>query len=180
MTVTTRRFGMALALLALLPLLAFSAPAQEEQKNPKESPQFYRATIRVIEKTADKEGSVVNSRDYLMLLKNGEYGLIRTGNSVPLPGEKGTIYMDVGLNIDCRIRPLGTGVARVAMDLSLELSNVAGRRSMGDGKTAPITRKVRSSASTKVTLGEPTIIISVNDVTTESRFEVEVTVTKVD
>ncbi len=177
MTVTTRRFGMALALLALLPLLAFSALAQEEQKDPKESPQFYRATIRVIEKTSDKEGSVVNSRDYIILLKNGKYGEIRTGNSVPLPGEKGTIYMDVGLNIDCRVRTLGAGVA---VDLALELSNIASRRAVVMGQDAPITRKVRSSASTKVALGKPTTIISVNDVTSESRFEVEVTITKID
>ena len=175
MTVTTRRFGMALALLALLPLLAFSALAQEEQKGPKESPQFYRATIRVIELTAE---DVVNSRDYLLLLRDNRYGEIRTGNSVPLRGEKGTIYMDVGLNIDCSVRSLGE---RVAVDLKLDLSNVAGRRSMGDGKVpVPITRKVRSSASTKVTLGKPTTIISVSDVTSESRFEVEVTVTKID
>ena len=174
MTVTTRRFGMALALLALLPLLAFSALAQEEQKDPKESPQFYRASIRVIERTAE---DVVNSRDYLLLLKDNGYGEIRTGNSVPLPGEKGTIYMDVGLNIDCRVRSLG---ARVAVDLRLELSNVSGRSQIMPGRTAPITRKVQASASTKVKLGEPTTIISVNDVTSESRFEVEVTVTKVD
>lgn len=174
MNAATRKLWIALTLLAVLPLLAFSALAQEEKKDPKESPQFYRATIRVIERTAE---DVVNSRDYLLLLKDNKFGEIRTGNQVPLSSDKGPIYRDVGLNIDCRVRSLGT---QVAVELSMNLTNLAGRRTVSPGQSAPMTRRVQSSASTKVKFGEPTTIISVNDVTSESRFDVEITVTKVD
>ena len=157
----------------MLPLLAFPAAAQEEKTSSNDTPGFYRASIRVIETT---EGKVLNSRDYLLHLKHGEFGEIRTGNSIPLPSGENTIYMDIGLNLDCRVNRIID--QQVMVELRLELTNVAHQRATLPGRTAPITRKVQSTASTKIELGKPTTIITVNDVTSESRFELEITIEK--
>lgn len=175
MNTHTRKFLTALTILAVLPLLLLPATAQEEKASSNDTPAFYRVSIRVIEKI---EGKATNSRDYLLYLKHDVYGEIRTGNKVPIPSDKGTVYMDVGLNVDCMVRRIGGN--QVAVDLRFELASVAGQRSVLPGQSAPITRSVQSTASTKIELGKPTTIISVNDVTSESRFELEITIEEVD
>lgn len=175
MNTHTRKFLTALTILAVLPLLLLPAAAQEEKASSNDIPAFYRVSFRVLEKA---EGKTINSRDYLLYLRHDVYGEIRTGNSIPFLSGQNTIYMDVGLNLDCLVKRISD--QQVMVDLRLELTNVADRRTTLPGRSAPITRKVKSSASTKITLGKPSTIISVNDVTSESRFELEITIEEVD
>jgi hypothetical protein len=182
---------MSLTAAALLMSAGFASP-QEGQKASTGSKEastrpasVYRLDFVVREL---EDGKQLNSRSYSLSAKSGDWGGLRVGSRVPVGSVerqeyKGPDYRDVGINIDCQPHERDEG-GGVLLDFRFESSSVVApekvKEQMGvSGPFPPIIRQVRFSGSSLVALGKPTVISTLDDVTSNRRYEVEVTATKV-
>jgi len=177
--------GQALVLLAVvLSTLGLRAAAQEvsSEKSPKEGKlaaatkpvAVYRVdyTIREME-----DGKVLNSRKYMLMVETNDWARSRVGNRVPIMGEKGVTYENVGMSIDCRV---GERDDVMLLESYIEFSSVVPReQAPTPSESNPVFRRVSSNVTAAVSPGKPTLIGSMDDVTSNRRFEIEATVTKV-
>ncbi len=152
-------------------------PTAEKQTKPVAA---YRLEFSVRELEGGKR---VNGRSYTMLVQDDTPARMRVGSRVPYPtAPKGLgqfQYQDVGMNIDCRVREREN---YLLLDSTLELSSVVPpekSEQTGEGVIAPVFRQVRSSISSEILAGKPTVISVMDDVASKTRYEIEVTATKV-
>jgi hypothetical protein len=172
---------LAVAVMAFcLPLIPNSASAQQEKGKEAATTEqkplvVYRIEFNVREV---ENGKRLNSRNYIMLVEDGQWGRIRVGNRVPYQSaEKQYQYQDVGMNIDCHPRGREDSVA---LDIGVEsMSVVPPEQATAATTLQPMFRQQRSNITSVVTLGKPTLIASMDDVVTNRRYEIEVTATKV-
>ncbi len=102
-----KRFAVASLAFCLL-LIPNSASAQQEKgKESVTTEQKPLVAYRIEFNVREIEiGKRLNSRNYMMVVRDGFYARIRVGNRVPIVTEEKKIsYQDVGMNIDCE--PLG-------------------------------------------------------------------------
>lgn len=125
-----------------------------------------------------ENGKKVNTRSYRVLTDDGGEGNMHLGSKMPIAGEKGPMYLDVGLRIDCRVRPREGN--NVWLSTRFELSNVVDQ-APGTGLVAagalPL-RTIEWSDRTVVPLGKPVDLAGGDDLNSKRRFELSVTVTK--
>lgn len=172
-----------LFLATSLPLLAGSATAQERQvKEPKpitvtRPSATYKIEFSVYEV---QNGKRLNARKYMTLADDGEFGRIRVGSQVPFVvggvGSGGYQYKDIGMNIDCRPHGDENGVR---LDLTVEMSSVLKPEESHQSNEHPVFRTDRSSLTADLPLDKPTITSTMDDVSSDRRYEIEVTATKV-
>lgn len=168
----------ALTVIVLLACMASAAFAEEKKPEDTTPPATYRVEITMKEMDGPKQ---VNSRRYEMNIKETILGKIRVGSRVPyatsVGGDKGASYQyaDIGMNIDCRTVKLADGVNLSIMVDSTSLANEA----EASWKMLPVTRQQRLEAGGVVQLGKPTLMGSMDDVSSNHRYDVEVTVTGV-
>ncbi len=185
--------GLLLALLgAAIPFSAMSVRAQEEGREkaspkaqdaapaaPRKSSNVYRVDYAIREMEG---GKVLNSRKYMLMAEDQQWARTRVGSQVPLLSGTGEVkqlqYRDVGMNIDCRVREKED---RLLLDTTVESSGVAPSESSSVATSTgnPVFRRVNSTVTAAVSLGKPTLIGSMDDVTSNHRYEIEVTVTQV-
>jgi hypothetical protein len=154
--------------------------AQAQQEKDKESVttdqkplEAYRIEFNVRE---IENGKRLNSRNYMMVVKDGFYARIRVGNRVPIvTDEKKISYQDVGMNIDCEPRGRDD---KIALIMVVELSSVVAQDQPPTVTANPVFRQQRSTTSVVLTPGKPTLVASMDDVVTNRRYEIEVTATK--
>jgi hypothetical protein len=162
-----------------LPLIPNPASAQQEKgkeaATTEQKPALaYRIEFNVRE---IEDGKRLNSRNYMMVLEDGSNGRIRVGSDVAVPvGEKTQAKVELGMNIDCRPHARENSVA---LDFSLESTNVVTSEKPIIGTIQPAFRRQRSNISSLVTPGKPTLVASMDDVESNRRYEIEVTATKV-
>jgi hypothetical protein len=162
-----------------LPLIPNSASAQQEKgKESVTTEQKPLVAYRIEFNVREIEGGKrLNSRNYMMVVEDGSYAMIRVGNRVPIVGgEKGLQYNDVGMNIDCR--PHGREDS-VALQIGVESSSVVAQEQASTATANPVFRQQRGNITSVVTLGKPLLVASMDDVVTNRRYEIEVTATKV-
>lgn len=160
------------ATLALVVAAAAAAQEAPAEKTPKPV-SVYRVDFAIHE---SENGQRVNTRNYTMLLEAGGDGSIRTGSSVPVPvGEKQFNYVDVGVNLDCKLKERES---RVALKIVLEISDIASRQE-SESLSRTIIRRNRSQVQTAIPPGKPTVVSTVEDAVSKRRYELEVTATKV-
>jgi hypothetical protein len=165
---------MRLALALLLPL---ALPAQEAQKPPMHA---YRVdyTIR------DGSDAAKAGRKYTLVGETNDRTTMRTGDRVAVPqsnfqaGTGQTVstqytYVDVGVNIDCRVTPAEEG--RVHLYSSIEVSNAVPSEKPG---VPPTIANVRTSSTSMLPLGKPARVAAIDDPVTGRRFDIEATVTQ--
>ena len=179
------------AIYALL-LLAVLAIAQDKPQERRDDKPFdayaqwdwakvpYR--LNFVLKEMD-DGKLVNTRSYSMVLDSGAQGgpgqtsgEIKAGSRVPLNGEKGITYMDVGVNLWARLMVKQSGA--LILSNNTEVSSLAApdmARSEGPG---PLVRSMRSSTTCEVPVGKAFVLNELDDPTSKHRFQLEVTVTK--
>ena len=170
---------LAVVVLMMLPLAAQSVPAKEEAAT--KALRGYKVDYSLVEM---QDGKRVNARNYTMLVEEeerGNYspGSIRVGTRVPVnmankDGQPSTQYMDVGLNIDCRIKPRGAD--RASVESTIEVANFVSEDQMRSG--APVIRSNRSRVTAVVQLGKKTTVASYDDINSSRSTVVEVTVTQ--
>src|SRR6266545_3959049 len=96
--------GYAVILAMVLTVLCSAAVAQDKSENKvktQDEANFYKLDFVVREL---EDGKTVNTRNYTMMARSGEWQQLRVGTRVPVTmQEKKLDYMDVGLSVDCRI-----------------------------------------------------------------------------
>lgn len=168
-----------------------SAPCAQEAKEkttPSEAPALvYRVEyiVREIEKAKP-----VNTRSYVLMAKAGrgsspgERASFRVGSRVPilmagrtkLEGAAASFeYEDVGMNVDCWVKEVDQGLS---VRTNLVMSGVANSE-MSSIPSTPVIRRFHLEDETLVAPGKPGMVGSIDDVTADRRYEVEVTATKV-
>ena len=139
-------------------------------------------------------GKRVNTRNYTMTVEDGSWGKIRVGNRVPFempgpehtqvdPAGRATVvgstqyqYQDVGVKIDCRPRVREKGLS---LDLTVELSSVLKPEETGLPVEHLVFRNNSFSSNTVVPFGKATVVGTLDDVTSDRRYEIEITATQV-
>jgi hypothetical protein len=123
-------------------------------------------------------GKLVNTRTYQMMARINDPGIssIRSGGRVPVMGEKGFTYIDVGTNLDVR------RVSRLKDDVVLELTaEVSGAMEIGEGKPVPANppsvRQTRWNSSVLIPLRKPVVVFSSDDPASRRQLQLEVTAT---
>jgi hypothetical protein len=184
-----------LRLCFILSCVSFSASAlraQVAKETPFSEPTttsptaVYRVeyVVREIEK-----GKPVNARTYLLMAHSDLKGkadkaAFRVGSRVPIlksastpgsPAPASVEYYDIGMNIDCRLWETDKGLI---VDTYFEMNSVAGSEPSSTPST-PVTRRLYIQDDTLVVPGKSAVVGSIDDVTGDRRYEVEVTATKV-
>ena len=155
-----------------------AGPAAKEQV----PQQSYRLAFVVRE--TDERGKVLNSREYESMIAatphHGEPNAsIRTGARIPVQASSGQFtYMDVGVNFDILSFQV-LSPTRIAMDVHAELSSVdtAGKQVQIVGQ--PVIHQNKWSGTEQMTLGQPKVIFTSDDLTSKNKVQVELTVTEV-
>lgn len=123
-----------------------------------------------------EDGKQINSRRYMLSGKSREWARLRVGNRLPImSGQSLSSYHDVGIKFDCRI---DEGEDGILLYTGFDSTGVVLGAS-GGSAAAPVLRQVSTQGDSLVTIGKPTVIAVLDDVTTNRRYEIEVTVTKV-
>jgi len=165
----------AVALTAFLPLHA---------QNLKEGSPLYKVEINYRD---GNEAGATTDRRYTMLLVESRRAVFKAGSRNPVvtesahPQAGNTVastqftYLDVGVNIDCLLQAVG---AKVAIEGSLDLSNITGDTSPATGIRNPVVRQTKLSMDAVVELGKPTVLAAIDDPLTARKLQVEATITK--
>ena len=143
-------------------------PARPPEDNPNAS---YRVDYAIAE---IENGKKVNTRTYTLMTDEGGSANMHMGLRVPLAAEKGPIYMDVGLRLDCRVRPRQGN--DVWLSTRFEISSLVDQQQTVNG-ALPV-RNVEYSMPAVVTLGKGTVLAAGDDLGSLKHFELSVTVTK--
>lgn len=179
--------------LSSLLLGSMLAKAQEEQANKPGAKELmaaaeklskppvsvvYRLDYKVYEVEGGKR---TNSRSYTVFVRTLHYTAhLRTGNRVPINvGTSGGYqYQDVGMNIDSSI---DEQEGKLLVSTVLDLKSIAPSEPGSANPTGnPVFRNLRLDDVTLAVAGKPTLVGSIDDVTSNRRYEIEVTATKID
>ncbi len=155
-------------------LLVVTAPLQSATVGADDHESIYGVEFQV---TEFKDGEMASTRKYFVLARNDSSVQIRTGNRVPIFPPGGVEYLSVGLHIDCELREQGNMIELV---VGSEINSfVLPEQAAGSGDP-PVIRAISSQVQTAVVPGKRTMISSIDDVMSDSRYELHVTVTKVE
>jgi hypothetical protein len=157
--------GAAMAQTQAPPSGASSAPSAEPQTSLQSAPKTYRLTYTVSE--IDGTHSV-GTQHYSMTADADGRASVKLGSKIPVltgeynPGSSQTqtqfTYIDVGLNLDMRLKEFANGVQVIA---KVEKSNVADEPSTLEGHE-PIIRQEVLQNTAVVTLGKPIMLGSLD------------------
>lgn len=169
-----------LAVAACLPFVVSNAAAQGPEGSSADY-ERYRVELKINEL---EKGKTINTRNYVMVMaknksQHSANGRIRVGSRVPYASKAGEFqYQDVGMNIDCNLAPLDGD--HVQADLIVDSSGLAGERETVSPTNAnPVFRSLRWQGTPAVVLGKPTIVSEVDDVASDHRYQIEMTVTAI-
>jgi len=126
------------------------------------------------------DGKKINTRQYSMHSRPNDWNEIKIGTRVPVEPKAGEFqYLDVGMNIRCRLDDPGNLAAggNVALNVQSDLSNFAIPEQQGQ-TMRPAIRQMKIQASTVVPLNKPTVVGVVDDPNSKHQYQLEVTVTK--
>ncbi len=182
------RWPMLALIGTVLSLMIMSARAQEAGTQ-KKTQEGILATTRTTEDVyrvdytiREMEGSkVLNSRKYMLMVQDQQWSRTRVGNRVPYrvgPGEGQVQYQNLGINIDSRVRESND---RRLLDTKISAPSIAAPdpSSGGNSSVPPVFRDLSMEGTTAFSLAKATLIGSMDDVTSNHRYEIEVTVTPV-
>jgi hypothetical protein len=130
-----------------------------------------------------EDGKKNNSRSYSLLAREGILNKLRAGVRVPIATKMGSLpqfqYLDVGMNIDCRVEEREGSLVLNAIADSSSFSLPGEPKAPGSVADQPVIRQMRSEINTVINLGKMTVISSMDDPSSKRRFQLEVTATKV-
>lgn len=170
------RAGKTVMMVALVMALAGTMFGQQGNEPARPRPDNPNAAYKLDYVITEVEnGKRVNTRTYTLLTDEGGGANMNMGNKVPVQaGDKAVQYMDVGLRIDARLRPRDGG--DVWLSTSFKLSALIDQANTAGGN--PALRTVEYSTATVVTPGKSSVIASGDDLNSQKKFELSVTVTK--
>ena len=171
-----------LAVLFILTAMAFGQ--SKDDSNAYKPTGVYNVKFVVSEL---ESGKITNQRVYSVLMREDRHATLKTGNRVPIatgsivPGTSAAAtqfqYLDVGFNVDTTISERD---GKLDLDIDSDLSGMVppdpSAPTVGNN---PILRQVRQSVRTTVVEGKPTIVTSMDDVSSKKTVQLEVTVTRI-
>jgi hypothetical protein len=184
-----------LGMLAMLALASQGAAAQGDKKteNPGSAaqngngavtkpPNVYRLDFALSEFV---DGKKVNTRNYTVTAREDEMNKLRSGARYPIAtgsGEKNEMqyqYLDIGVNIDCRIVERG---GYLELNAVVDSSVIEGADAhVGPGPMiGPVIGQMKSDIRSLIRPGTPTMVSSMEDPASKRRFQLDVTATKMD
>lgn len=138
----------------------------------------YRVSYKVNE---IENGRTVNSRTYTLMAKIGPTATVRIGSRVPYRtggNEVGSIqYMDVGMDIDCKLDSFGVE-GRLIVHTKISMKSLQGKGTETSSESNPVFGQFQVEDFAVATLGKPTFVGSADDVASNRGYIIEVTVTK--
>jgi hypothetical protein len=158
-------------------LVSSSLPAQEK---PQSSISTYKLDYVFSELQDNKR---INTRSYTVLLRLMDRGSIRLGDRVPIvagsskEGVSQFQYLDVGMNIDCRVEPASE--SDITLFTNVENTSAAPEQPSENRTGSPVLRQVRYQMENVVPLNKQILLGSADEVNGTRRFQIEVTATKV-
>jgi hypothetical protein len=145
-----------------LPLILMVAHAQEQPVPERKAPAIYRVDITL------RDGSAQKARHFSMLLEAEGGGKINSGTRLPVRNSKGDYtYIDVGVNVDCRVRERG---GLVLLSGNIEISNAPPQ---GEAGAPPAIRQIRSNYMSGVQPDKPAVIARITDPEAQTNLEIE-------
>ena len=161
--------------LLVLAIAIGSAPVPAgAQEEPPGDWKFFKLDFAVRELDGGKS---VNTRNYTMMTKSGDWQQLRVGTRVPITVEENKVqYTDVGLSVDCRILEGPGGLALVTKAEITSFANPDGEKGALTG--TPLMRHVQMNTSALITPGKPVVISGVDELNSNHRFQLEVTATE--
>ena len=128
-----------------------------------------------------EDGKKINSRQYSMNSRSGDWNEIKIGSRVPVEtkGEEWQ-YLDVGTNIRCKLldqTDMASLGGNVALSVNADLSNFAIPEQQGQNMH-PTIRQMKIGASTIAVVGKSMVVGLVDDPNSKRQFQLEVVVTK--
>lgn len=158
----------------LVVLCAVALWGQEEKKPEAPMPpsSAYRVDVLLVELDGGKK---INTRQFtLMTTDRGESVRLSTDLRLPYTGEKGPQYLDVGFEFSCSVRLLR--VSGTYFETNGNLSSLAPES--GSQSTPPPLRRNFFQGSTLVVSGKPFVLAGIDQLESNHRYELQVTVTK--
>ena len=123
--------------------------------------------------TEVEDGKKNNSRTYSLMAREGILNKLRAGVRVPIATNMGSIpqfqYLDVGMNIDCRVEEREGSLALNAVADSSSFSLPGEPKAPGSVAERPVIRQMRSEINTVISLGKTTLISSMDDPSSKRR-----------
>jgi hypothetical protein len=166
--------------VACLPWAAAQETAKQSEVQPKPA-DSYKVEFTVNELD---NGKKINSRSYSMRLRTGVlpewsgWEHVRVGSRVPYAVEADKFqYVDVGMDIDCRLMPMGN--SNIVIAANWGYSSVEGGRMVSANTQNPVVRQVRSDMEAVVPQDRATVISELDDVASTHHYVFEVKVTKI-
>ena len=127
------------------------------------------------------DGKKVNTRQYSMHSRSGDWNEIRIGTKVPVESKQGEFqYLDVCMNLRCRLTDRSDAALlgeNVSLKVSADLTNFAIPEQQQQ-TMHPAIRQMRMEASTIALLGKTMVVGVVDDPNSKHQYQLEVTVTK--
>lgn len=176
--------------LIALALLAPGLPLAAQERVDASTRRFFKVEM-TIRDSADASAKT-SPRRYTILIDSEGRGTLRSGARVPYattsfqPGAGGNAamtstqyqYMDAGVNIDLTAREVGD---RVYLRTELDVSSVQQyEKGPAPVPPAPTVVSTRLNSATLLAIGKPATIITIDDPSTNRRFSVEATVTRIE
>jgi hypothetical protein len=175
-----KNFAWVLMLAMVLGVLQPVASAQDDKAKtatPDVGWNFYKLDFVVREL---EDGKSVNARNYTLMTRSNDWQQLRVGTRVPVTAGKTNQlqYVDVGLQVDCRIME-ERGREIPALSTKAEITSIATNDADKSMSTvAPVIRRVQMQVTSPITIGKPVVISGVDELNSKHRFQLEVTVTK--
>lgn len=108
---------------------------------------------------------------YTILGQRDDWSKVNIGGRVPVPSKDGFTYIDIGTNIQARMRDRN---GTMFLDVNISLSDAPNTQS-----NPPTVRQLQTNTSTTITPGKPTLIAALVDPGTQQKYEIEATVNPV-
>jgi hypothetical protein len=177
-----------LVILAVLGFLSLAVAQEAPKEQAKETPKAastgeskplgaYKLDF-VLRELVDNK--LVNTRSYSLIIDDGYHSAgVKIGSRVPVTGDKGINYLDIGTNIRCNHI---TGQSPwILLDCAVEVSSFSlPEQKTNPGENAPpVLNQMRADIPAVVREGKQTVIGVIDDPSSTKSYEIVVTATKI-
>lgn len=156
---------------------AFLATGLCGQNQPAAAGATYRVELVMHEAN---DAAAKAGRHYTLLIEAGGKGTLKVGNRVSVPTGQGSAnftYIDIGMNIDCRLREAAAG--KMELIGSMDTSTLLPQKPGVSAPSSPVISQLRIDVDAALEPGKRATVASIQDPVTQRDLNVEATVTKI-
>lgn len=174
--------------LVVMPILAgltiAAIPALSQEKRDSSNRSIYRVEFNI--RDAKDNVAAKTGRKYVLLVEGEGKSTMRVGARVPYASSTsqaspaGAVntqfqYLDLGVNIDCRLRELAN---KIWLNADFDINSIVQFEKSAGAVPNPTISSARVNVTAELDAGKTALIASVDDPVVQRRLDVEATVTK--